>query len=450
MIKSLKVLFFLCGCTIAHSQSLYFKTGKNFANYNFEFQNGESSQSISKLKSDSGSSFELGVSFPFTTSRFSYEVGVSLNELNSFVEKPLNAVKYKTEFIGIDNAITFSALRNKRMSLDAKFGLGFQSIVFGKQETEGKLYDLLGYKEFNGLFIKQSLGAQLKVIASNQFNFSMGYEYHHNLFNTNNNSSQSLYINNNQIKFGVYYLLEKKNKQKSSPVRNTRTTTKPNTASSSILNQPKNNLSRINLSTVVPKPLSTYANSSTNGNSGSTNEKNQTAATMSSSEGVTINGVTPQLSTVANDDNPAKDKKKKLSTEKEAKSKNEPLQLMSDINEELVPMENISTLNFSKENDSIESKSKSLAIKKSSVNPKGTSTNQRIKNNKSSFKSRRNPKNTATLKDVDKKYNSIEFNKAKINTFLNPFEIEQNNRINTISKRLTKVENKIIKIEKKL
>lgn len=213
MIQILRLLFFTAFCfTSLQSQSLYFKTGKNFTNYVFESSSSGISSSVVKLQPDSGSFYELGAVVSFGSSRFSYEYGISLNELNSIVETPSKAVKYKTEFIGLDNSVLFSLLKTKKILWDSKLGFGLQTMIFGKQEIGGTLYDLKKFDEFNGLFLRQSLGTQIKLVVSNQFNFSIGYDYYYNLYNTKSSSNQTLKINNSQIKFGVYYLFEKTNK----------------------------------------------------------------------------------------------------------------------------------------------------------------------------------------------------------------------------------------------
>lgn len=213
MIQILRLLFFTClSFTSALSQSFYFKTGKSFTNYVFETSTTGLQSSVVKLQTDSGSFYELGAALPFGDSRFSYEFGISLNELNSIVEAPSKVVKYKTEFGGFDNAISFSVIKTKRFLWDAKLGFELLTMVFGKQEIGGVLYDLKQFNEFNGLFFRQSLGTQIKLVTSNQLNFSIGYDYNYDVFNTKNNSNQSLLINSNQIKFGIYYKLEKHNK----------------------------------------------------------------------------------------------------------------------------------------------------------------------------------------------------------------------------------------------
>lgn len=214
MIRILQLLFCVClSSTSVFAQSLYFKTGKNFTNYVFESSSGGIQSSIVKLKPDSGSFYEFGIALPFSSSRFSCEFGISLNELNSIVEAPSKSVKYKTEYVGLDNSVLFSVIRTKKILCDAKLGFGLQTMVFGKQEIGGVLYDLKQFDEFNGLFFRQSLGLQVKLAASNQLNFSVGYDYHYDVFNTKNNSNQSLLINNNQIKFGIYYKLDKQSRE---------------------------------------------------------------------------------------------------------------------------------------------------------------------------------------------------------------------------------------------
>jgi hypothetical protein len=204
---------------------------------------------------DSGSFYELGAAFPFGSSRFSYEFGISLNELNSLVETPSKAVKYKTEYIGLDNSLLFSIVKTKRIIWDTKLGFGLQTLFFGKQEIGGVLFDLKQFKEFNGLFFRQAIGTQIKIVTSNQFNFSIGYDYNYNVFNTNNTSNQILLINNSQIKFGLYYKFDNKNSENYlNQLNDTNTKTKINSANNSTIdlkNEPDKNSSKTSKNNIV-------------------------------------------------------------------------------------------------------------------------------------------------------------------------------------------------------
>lgn len=198
------LLFLNIGFANMYSQSLFFKTGRNYSKYIFE----PNKSSIVRLNDDSGSFFELGSSLPIGTSRFTYEYGISLNELNSALESPSKVVRYKTDFIGIDNAFLYSIIKSKNFSFDAKIGFQLQSMIYGKQEIERVLYDLKNFDEFNGVFFRQSLGAQIKLLMAQQLNFTIGYDYLYNVYNSNNSSLQSLLINSSQIKFGLYYKID--------------------------------------------------------------------------------------------------------------------------------------------------------------------------------------------------------------------------------------------------
>lgn len=207
------LMLILCMClsSYAYSQSFFIKSGKNFTNYKYE---SSALGTSVKLNSDSGNYYEIGAAFPLRfNSKFTYEFGVVLNELNSLVGNPAKAVSYKTEYLGLDNAILFSVLKLRHFVLDAKVGFGLHTIIYGKEEIDGVIHDLKIHSEFNGIFFKSLLGIQSKFNASKDIALTMGYDYHYDVLNTNNNNTQSLLIHNGQIKMGIYLTIDKDSKK---------------------------------------------------------------------------------------------------------------------------------------------------------------------------------------------------------------------------------------------
>jgi hypothetical protein len=207
--KIIKLYFLLLLLSsYSYSQSFFAKFGKNFTNYSFDFRYPDGSK-FGSLQMDTGSFYEIGFEIPFkATSRFSYQFGIAFDELNSLVGEPSASVTYKTEYIGLNNGVLFSFIKSKRFIVDARLGFTLSTMIFGKQNIEGKIYDLKQYSEFNGLFFRPFVGGQLKFIASKQLAIGLGVENYFAGFNTNV-TNQSLFFNNKQYNLGFYYTIDK-------------------------------------------------------------------------------------------------------------------------------------------------------------------------------------------------------------------------------------------------
>jgi hypothetical protein len=192
----------LLGFSMAYAQEIYFQTGKNFTNYDYK---GNSSDSPS-LQAGSGNFYEVGYVLTLNNEKLKYAVGLSLNEYNAIGGDINSSYSWNTQYMGIDNTFSIAFVNWKGLQASANGGIGISSLIYGKQNLNGQYLDLSCQKEFKGLWIAPKLGITGSYNVDNDIYLSFGYAYSKN-FNVSNNSDEKLSFNNNQIQFGVHFVL---------------------------------------------------------------------------------------------------------------------------------------------------------------------------------------------------------------------------------------------------
>jgi len=185
----------------AHAQEVYFSVGKNFTTYNFKDSSGASNPN---LKSGTGNFYELGFIQPFENDKFSYSLGLALNEYNNVGGNSVNSYSWNTQYLGFQGGITYSIIERSDFDILPKFGLNLATIISGKESINGTYYDLTKEKEFSGLLVTPSLGVQIKYNLASAGFISLGYNYCIGL-NPTNATEQKLSFSTNQLQFGVHY-----------------------------------------------------------------------------------------------------------------------------------------------------------------------------------------------------------------------------------------------------
>ena len=204
--KKLSVLIALISLTNIYSQGVYFYAGKNFTQYDYKNSDGEINDI---LQAGVGDTYEIGYSMPLKNKKFSYTVGLTLNEFNAVGSTAVNSYKWNTEYIGVQNSVLFSFVETKCLDIAVKGALNLSTIVYGKQEINGAVYDLIKEKEFSGLIIQPVIGIQAKFKLTETGYMSLGYNYS-KCINISNNSDEKLSFNTNQILFGIHFDITKK------------------------------------------------------------------------------------------------------------------------------------------------------------------------------------------------------------------------------------------------
>lgn len=217
--KKIKLLFLsLFFAFTSYSQShVYFRSGVNYSRFKFK---EKSSESIN-LNSDSGNSLGVGFIFPLksnenvVSNNFHYELGFQYDNFDAYVESPFPEVTYKTQFLGLNNAILISIFNqeDKRFKLDFKAGLHFNKFISGKQTILNKIYDLKDFPEFNSIYFNGIIGVQSKYVLSEIAELSFGYDRYVNFLNFGTSTRENLSISSNQFKLGINLKINQINKK---------------------------------------------------------------------------------------------------------------------------------------------------------------------------------------------------------------------------------------------
>ena len=188
------------------AQNIYLKTGVNHSSYHYKSDAGEQTDDF---QSELGNAYEIGYKSPlFNSSRFSYDVGLIFNEYNAIVGVPNANLKWKTGYVGIQSTILYPIINVESFSINLKAGGGLNTILYGKQDINGVVYDIKNNNDFNGVVLHAVLGLQANLKASEFCHLSVGYNYL-KTFNTLKKPEQ-FYIESSQIMFGVHLTAVKK------------------------------------------------------------------------------------------------------------------------------------------------------------------------------------------------------------------------------------------------
>lgn len=200
MRKLIMLMMIVMSFQSIQSQEIYFKTGKSFTKYDYK-SNSDSSPS---LQSGSGNFYEIGYIMQLPIENLKYAIGLNLNEYNAIGGDVNNSYLWITQYMGIDNSISYAFFTNSGFQASANGGLGISSLIYGKQNLNGGYLDLSSQKEFSGIWIAPKLGIQFAYNVENDIILSFGYAFSKN-FNLSNSTDEKLSFINNQIQFGVHF-----------------------------------------------------------------------------------------------------------------------------------------------------------------------------------------------------------------------------------------------------
>ncbi|WP_310595689.1 hypothetical protein [Flavobacterium sp.] len=210
MKKLMQLIAFLLLVNTAYSQEIYFLNGKNYSKYKLRYS-GEATINPLEKKGE-GDSYEIGLAIPIKVQRLAfdnnlnYTVGLTLNQYNAEAGDATNNYEWKTEYIGVQNALVFSFVKTDHVDLAVKGGVNIATLLYGNQKINNSRFDLTSQKDFNGIIISPLLGFQAKCNLSEYGYLSLGYNYSKSIGLTNN-SDKKLSFLTNQIVFGVSFEL---------------------------------------------------------------------------------------------------------------------------------------------------------------------------------------------------------------------------------------------------
>lgn len=205
MIKNYSLLIFLLTTTTIFSQEVYFNTGKNYTKYIYKDADLQVNPNI---QSGTGNFYEVGLMKPFFK-KFSYELGLSLNDYNAIGGNSANSYRWDTQYLGLHGGLmykfySFKTDPKNRIDFLVKTGLSTSTIIYGKQEVNGVYYDLMHQKEFSGIIVGSSIGFTAKYAITSFGALSLGYNFCQSI-NITNSSKEKLSFSTNQLELGVHF-----------------------------------------------------------------------------------------------------------------------------------------------------------------------------------------------------------------------------------------------------
>lgn len=205
MIKNYLLIAFLITSFQLFSQEAYFLAGNNFTKYDFKSSEGTMT---TKLQCGKGSTFEMGYSIPFKNERIYYSIGLTLNDYNAVAGSPSESYQWDTKYMGVQNALSYNLTLSNDFQLAVKAGVNFSTLLYGKQNVNGAVYDLMGQDEFSGLFLSPFAGIHARYRLNDLGYLSLGYAFSKSL-NPFDTSEEKLSFNTNQILFGIHFNINK-------------------------------------------------------------------------------------------------------------------------------------------------------------------------------------------------------------------------------------------------
>ena len=190
----------------SYSQEVYFLTGSNFTKYNFKSSN---EPMTTALQSGTGSNYEIGYYFPLNSDEFSYSAGITLNEFNALAGSPANNYQWNTKYLGAQSAFNYTYSVSNAFQIALKGGVNLSKIIYGKQNINGTIYDLINQKEFSGALFCYFAGLHANYKFNDLGYLSLGYGFLNGL-NTSNSTQEKVSFNSQQIQFGIHFNINKK------------------------------------------------------------------------------------------------------------------------------------------------------------------------------------------------------------------------------------------------
>ena len=191
--------------TNCYSQEVYFLTGSNFTKYNFK---SSAVPMATALQSGTGSNYEIGYYFPLKSDEFSYSAGITLNEFNAQAGSPANNYQWNTKYLGAQSTLNYTYSVSNAFQIALKGGMNLSQIIYGKQNSNGSIYDLINQKEFSGALLSYFVGFQANYKFNNLGYLSLGYGFLNGI-NTSNSTQEKVSFNSQQIQFGVHFNINK-------------------------------------------------------------------------------------------------------------------------------------------------------------------------------------------------------------------------------------------------
>jgi hypothetical protein len=155
------------------SQQVFANIGRNLTKYSYTNSDQKTDYNF---KNTFGSNYEVGVEFALTDKIY-YLVSATLNQFNSFTKIESDSFTWETNYVGIQNAATYTVFNPRRSGIliKAKAGVNLMTILSGFEEISGVIYEIQNEPEFDGLFIQPLVGLEVLITTNSDLSFIVGY-----------------------------------------------------------------------------------------------------------------------------------------------------------------------------------------------------------------------------------------------------------------------------------
>ncbi len=201
MKRKLLILFFILSAAIANSQEISFAIGTNFTQFNLK--NPETSIGT-PLQSGSGSGYEIAYLNTTNEPKLFYEFGIGINEYNALAGTGVNTYRWNTKSLGVRLGLEYELFKLNKFQLRPQLGMNFSTIVYGKQEMNGAIFDIKNNSDFSGIKLIPYLGLKAKYRVRDNTSVSLGYNYSISFKPTLTNK-EYLTVTSNQIVLGLHF-----------------------------------------------------------------------------------------------------------------------------------------------------------------------------------------------------------------------------------------------------
>ncbi len=201
MKRKLLILFFILSSAIANSQEISFAIGTNFTQFNLK---NPETFADTPLQSGSGFSYEIAYLDTTHEKKLFYEVGIGINEYNALAGTTANTYRWNSKSLGLRLGLEYELFKLSKVQLRPQIGMNFSTIVYGKQEINGAVFDIRNNSDFSGIKLIPYLG--LKAKYQLRENTSVSFGYNHSIsFKPTLTNKEYLTITSNQIVLGLHF-----------------------------------------------------------------------------------------------------------------------------------------------------------------------------------------------------------------------------------------------------
>jgi hypothetical protein len=200
-------LFLIFVSTNIRAQEIYFSSGINTTNFDYQSSNG-TDENLNFI-SGTGNYFEVGYVHGLINYKLLYAIGFTYNEYNSKASNDATNYSWKTKYLGITNKISYNLSKeyiecsNYGSGLRTFISVGFNTsrLTSGEQYINNYYYNLVGTEDFSGIIIQPFAGINSQYNISRNFKLTMGYNFSKS-FALLNDSDEKISFNNHQFQLG--------------------------------------------------------------------------------------------------------------------------------------------------------------------------------------------------------------------------------------------------------